>query len=148
MVDESAFKRVLVSANPQPCPFGRAILSGCCACSLVGRHYIAERETMVCSAPTAHAACVRVCDLFRRKSAFAIKELHDASRITHAQNMKIQCGGLHGLQLEVDGASAVDDVATLIAAARLKFGAAEQFPYTHIVRAVVAYQPRKRHGAE
>jgi hypothetical protein len=148
MVDESAFKRILVSANPQPCPFGRARLSGCCACSLVGRHYIAERETMVCSAAAAHAACAGLHELLRRKSAFAIKASHQSPRITHAQNMKIQCGGLHGLQLEVDGCSSVEDVAALVAAARLKFGEAERFPYTHIMRAVVAYQPRKQHGRE
>jgi hypothetical protein len=146
VVDESAFKRILGAANPQPCPFGRAILSGCCACSLVGRHYIAERETLVCPEPAAHAACAGLLDLLRRKSAFAIRAPGEPQRLTHAQNMKIQCGGLHGLQLEVDGASAVGDVAGLVAAASLKFGATEHFPYTHIVRAVAAFQPRKPHG--
>ncbi len=148
MVDEATFKRVLKSANPQPCPFDRALLSGCCACSLVDRHYIAERETLVCPQPAAQAACVEVLEQLRQNSVFAIRELRDAVQVTHAHNMKIQCGGLHGLQREVDGADDVADVAALVSMARKRYGAADRFPYQVIVRSVAAWQSRPRHGKE
>ncbi len=148
MVDEAAFKQILKAADPQACPFDHALLSGCCACTLVKRHGIAERESLVCTVSAAQADCVELQELLRHNSVFAIRELHDAALVTHAQNMKILCGGLRGLQREVDGAAKVDDVSALVAAAHREFGAAEQFPYQRIVRAIVAYQPRKRKVAE
>ncbi len=148
MVDEAAFKRILSSADPHACTFGRALLSGCCACSLADRQCIAEREAPVCRVPAARAACGELLDLLRHKSLFAIREPKDAAPLTHAQNMKIQCGGLHGLQREVDGSATVNDVAALVAAAKRKFGAADRFPYQNIVRAVAAYLPRHRHRQE
>ena len=144
MVDEAAFKRVANTAYPLPCPFGQALLAGCCACSRVTRHQIAEREALVCTLATAHQACTELHGLLRQNSQFAIRDIRDAAPITHAQHLKIQCGGLQGVQLEVDGSPLVADVYALVEAARQKFGTADQFPYEHIVRAVAAYRARKR----
>lgn len=135
----------MAQADPQVCPFDRAILSGCCACTLAARHSLAEREFMVCRSEVARERCFELLDLLRKNSAFAIGELHDSARLTHAQNMKIQCGGLRGLQFELDGGVSVTDVSDLVSRARRRFGAMTQFPYSHIVREVAGYQPRKRH---
>lgn len=146
MVDETAYRKVLRSANPQPCTFGKAILAACCKCPLVEKHYVAERETIACADAAAQAACVSLHEQLRHNSAFAIKQIHDNDPITHAQEMKLQCGGLQGLQQAVDGRDAVDNVAALVCATLAKFGNLDELPYAQIVQSVASYKIRKRHG--
>lgn len=148
MVDEAAFRQVVHSTNPQSCPFGKAILARCCACPLSGKRAIAERETVNCSRAAAREQCLALYKLLRGNSAFALKLVHADEPLTHAQKMKIQCGGLHGLQLALDDTDEVSDVAALVEAARGKFGSLEELPYSRIIQSVAAFQVRKPPGAE
>jgi hypothetical protein len=148
MVDETAFRQVLRSTDPLTCPFGKAILSGCCACPLVARHYIAERESVLCSDMSSRSDCVLLHEMLLHNSSFALKHIHDMEPLTHAQEMKVQCGGLHGLQHAVDGTDEVADVAALVRAACREFGSLEDLPYSLIVQSVASYKMRKRHDEE
>lgn len=148
MVDENTFRQVLRSGDHQPCPFGKAILARCCACSLAGRLAVAERETVNCTQAAAREQCLELYDLLRRNSLFALRLLHADEPLTHANNMKLQCGGLHGLQRALDDSGDVVDVAALVEAARNKFGSLEAFPYSQIVQSVSAFQLRKPHDRE
>ena len=47
-MDETAFRQVRKAAVELPCPFEKALLAGCCACSLSARMNIAEREAVAC----------------------------------------------------------------------------------------------------
>lgn len=146
-MDETAFRQVLGSMDTQSCPFDKAILAGCCACELAEKHYVAERETVVCTEDSACLSCLKLHGLLRHNSAFALRQIHDEAPITHAQEMKLQCGGLLGLQQALDGADTVADVAGLVAAAQQKFGSLENFPYAQIVQSVASFKLRKRHNA-
>lgn len=145
MVDETAFRQVLQSTEPLSCPFGKAILTACCDCSMVARHYIAERETPVCINATMQTVCQELHDLLIHNSAFALRHIHEEAPLTHAQEMKVQCGGLHGLQLAVDGAAEVHDVAALLKAAVQKFCNLDNLPYSRIVQSVASFKMRRRH---
>lgn len=147
-MDESAFRQVLHSSDPQACPFGKAILARCCACTLSRKQAIAEREVVLCSQTTARQQCRELHELLRRNSLFALKLIHADEPLTHAHNMKVQCGGLHGLQQAVDGAEEVADVAALVAAARKKFGSLDELPYSRIIQSVAEFRLRKPHGKE
>jgi hypothetical protein len=148
MVDESAFRQVLHSADPQACPFGKAILARCCACSLSRRQAIAEREVVSCTRAAVREQCCELYELLRRNSWFALKPVHAGEPLTHANNMKVQCGGLRGLQQALDATGEVGDVAALVEAARQKFGGLEELPYSQIIQSVAAFQLRKPHGRE
>lgn len=148
MVDEDAFRKELRAAAAQSCPFGKAILARCCACSLSDKHAIAERETVNCSQPSARGRCLELYGLLRRNSLFALRQLHVDDPLTHAQNMKIQCGGLLGLQFALDAATEVVDVVALVEAACHEFGSLDEFPYSRIVQSVSAFQLRKQHGKD
>jgi hypothetical protein len=145
MVDEAAFRKELHAADSQSCIFGKALLARCCACTLSRKRAIAEREAVNCSEPAARAQCRELYELLHRNSLFALKLLHADVPLTHAQNMKIQCGGLHGLQRALDGGTEVADVAGLLQAACHEFGDLEQLPYSQIVQSVAAFQLRKPH---
>lgn len=142
-MDETAFRQARGAVNPHPCPFEKAILARCCACPLSERRNIAERETAACREPTARASCVALRELLRRNSSFALKHPHIEGPLPHAQEMKVQCGGLLGLQQAVAPADGVNDVAGLVRAAQQEFGSLENLPYSKIVQSVVACQPRR-----
>ena len=145
-MDENAFRKELRATDRYACPFGRAILSRCCACSLAGKRAIAEREAVVCTKAAAHRQCERLYDLLYDNSQFALKRIHPDAPLTHAQNMKIQCGGLHGLQLLQNGSEQVSDAAALVQAMQQSYGDLEALPFSTIIQSVAAYQARKPHG--
>jgi hypothetical protein len=146
MMDESAFRQALHSSDPQACPFGKAILACCCACSLSRRAAIAEREAVICTRAAAREQCCKLYGLLRHNSVFALRLIHASDPLTHANNMKVQCGGLHGLQLALDATDEIGDVATLVETAREEFGSLEELPFSQVIQSVAAFRVRKPHG--
>jgi len=147
--------------TPRPCAFEKAILAHCCACSVAERQHIAEREAVVCGAPGAREQCAALRALLRQKSAFALKRTHVDAPLPHAQEMKVECGGLQGVQQALTPAAAVPaaveasasgaqglplvaDVRSLVQASAEKFGGLANLPYSLIVQSVVAYRIRRR----
>ena len=143
-MDELAFMQALGSVNPRPCAFGKVILSRHCACSNVNKRYAAEREMVACNVDAEREQCGALLDLLRQNSAFALKLTHVTPPLPHGPEMRVQCGGLQGLQQEMDGSAEVVDISALIAAARSKYGSLENLPYSKIVQSVVSCEVRKR----
>jgi hypothetical protein len=143
-MDETAFRQARKAAVEHPCPFEKALLSGCGACALAQRRNIAEREAVACREGSAREACAALLGLLRRNAAFALHLSHPEQRLTHAQEMKVQCGGLAGLQRTLAGNDEVGDVGALVQAACRSRGGLEGLPYSLIVQSVAAWQPRRR----
>lgn len=143
-MDELAFMHALGAINPKPCVFGKVILSRHCACSKVIKLYAAEREMVACSVDAEREQCGELLDLLRQNSAFALKLTHVVPPLPHGPEMRVQCGGLQGLQREVDGSEVVVDVSALVASAKVKFGSLDNLPYSKIVQSVVACEVRKK----
>lgn len=133
-------RRVL---NPHPCPFEKAILARCCACSLAVRLSISERETVACESEPARETCARLRAQLRQNSLFALKAA-PGTPLPHAKEMKAMCGGLLGLQQEVEPGEEVADVHALVVAALGRFGSLEALPYSKIMPAVAAFELRRR----
>jgi hypothetical protein len=134
----------LGSVNPKPCAFGKVILSRHCACSNVNKRYAAEREMVACNVDAEREQCGVLLDLLRQNSAFALKLTHVTPPLPHGPEMRVQCGGLQGLQHEIDGSEDVVDICALIAVARVKYGSLENLPYSKIVQSVVSCEVRKK----
>jgi len=151
-MDETAFRQARGAVNPQPCAFDKAILARCCACSLAERQNIAEREAVACSSPAAREQCAVLRALLRQKSSFALKLTQLEGPLPHSKVMKVECGGLLGVQLAVapeavpaaEGLPQVADVHSLVRAAQATFGLLSNLPYSTIVQSVVAYRIRRR----
>jgi hypothetical protein len=143
-MDETAYRQTRRAAIDHPCPFEQALLTRCAACALEQRRHIAEREAVACVDAEARAACTALLGLLRRNAAFALHRVRQEERLTHAQEMKVQCGGLAGLQQALTGADTVDDVSALMRAARRSRGGLEDLPWSEIVQSVAAWQPRRR----
>lgn len=145
-MDETAFRQARDAVNPHPCPFEKAILARCCACPLSEPRHIAEREAVACREPAARESCVALRGLLRRNSAFALKHPPIEGPLPHAQEMKVQCGGLAGLQRTLADAEEVGDIHTLVQAACRSPGGLAGLPYSAIIQSVAAYQTRRRAG--
>jgi len=160
-MDESAFRRARDAMTPRPCAFEKALLAGAGGCTLATRRNIAEREAVACASLSAREECAQLCRLLRQKSAFALKLTQVEGPLSHAQEMKVECGGLRGLMqalaadVEVtaavasaaaakQGAASAADVRGLVQSCSAKYGGLVNLPYSLIVQSVVAYQNRRR----
>lgn len=143
-MDEAAFRRTLSEAVARPCPFERAILRSCAACRMAERIQIAERELVTCQSAACHHRCGEFYERLRQSFAFALGKPKIAAPLPHGQEMRVQCGGLMGLQQIISGDTAVENIDQLLDQALKQWGAADEMPFSAIVHAASAY--KGRHG--
>lgn len=143
-MDETAFRQARKAAVEHPCPFEKALLSGCGTCALAQRRNIAEREAIACRDGAAREACASLLGLLRRNATFALHLPHPDERLTHAHEMKVQCGGLAGLQQTLTDAAEIGDIHALVQAACRSPGGLAGLPYSAIIQSVAAFQMRRR----
>ena len=148
MVDEAAFRHIRGEINRLPCIFERALLARHAVCELAVGHQIAERETVACSQPAAHADCAKMEELLRQKSSFALGLTATQRILPHAMVMKIQCGGLDGLKALLDAEALAPNARRLVRLARERYGDLGELPFSEIVKGMAAWKVRRRHGGE
>jgi hypothetical protein len=138
-MDETAYRQTLTAAIPRNCPFEKTILTHCAACVEAEKHNIAEREVVSCNRELAHERCNRLRELLRHNFVFALGKLHINGPLPHAQEMRMQCGGMRGIQFQMDGNDEVRNVSELLAMAERKYGGLEQLPFSEIIKRANAY---------
>ncbi len=147
MVEEDEYRSTYHRVNERRCVFEKAVLSRRCACTLSTRFYLADREGIACDSGTAHRRCNHFIRLLRENARFALKITTLDSELPHAKEIKVQNGGLLGLQkiLRSDlGQEKVADVAALTVLGESTFGSLEQFPYKEIVKFIATFEGRRR----
>lgn len=147
-MDENAYREAYRAANPLECPFGKAILTSHFHCEKSTRVLLAERVAVGCKDAAMRDGCAVLLDSMRHKALFALKITHIEMEIPHAKEMKVQCGGLLGLQSalypELAGKGEVGNVLALVQEARRRFDDLEALPYGEIMKSVVTYEGRRR----
>jgi hypothetical protein len=130
------------------CPFSAPLVTRQFGCT-VSQEVIHRGGTEInCTDAAAHARCDR---LFQRLKAEALPAFgveDDLLSMPHSVLVKIQYGGLLGLQRLLQAtpqvAERVEDVRTLVAEAALRFG--DQPPCAPLVEDITAFKPRARRG--
>jgi hypothetical protein len=146
-MEENEYKKTFRTLNSAPCVFAKAILRRCCTCSRSEKLYIAEREVVSCISPGGRQRCAEVLEVLRDKATFALKLSHIDAPLPHAKELKVQCGGMLGLQesLTHEAADLVTDIHQLLEHSFEEYGGAEALPYTEVVRTITSFLPRKKH---
>jgi hypothetical protein len=144
-MDEAAFRQVLSEAIERPCTFEKALQTRCVTCNLAGRIQIAEREVVACRNADSLSRCTALHDLLRHNFSFALKKATDDTVLSHAQEMRVQCGGLRGIQLVLNGHCETEDVDALLADILRRWGSLDDIPYSEVVHAAAGCY-RGRHG--
>lgn len=146
-MDENAYRQAYRAANPVACPFGKAILTGQFSCEKSARVLIAERVAVSCKEVAARDRCAALLDALRHKALFTLKITHVDDEIPHAKEMKVQCGGLLGLQLavypEMTG-NGVANIYGLVEQVMRQFDDIGSLPYGDIVKSIATYEGRRR----
>jgi hypothetical protein len=142
--NEDAYRLARKAYIAHSCPFERALLSRCVTCARSRRLNLAEREAIACDDAAMQVNCQVFHHALHENAQFALKINPDAPW-PFGKEIRAQCGGVRGLaealQLPADETS---DIATVLQQGQGRYGQAEDFPYSEIMRAVVHYEPRKR----
>lgn len=146
MLDENAYRTTYTEVNPIQCVFERAILCRCCGCECSIRRNIAEREAAGCKDAASHDLCAELKKELRRAAAFTLKLAHPDEPVPHTKELKLQCGGLLGVERisSPDAAGPVVNIIGALSAAAKRFDGLANLPYQEIIHAVHAYEPRPR----
>jgi len=123
------------------CVFAKAILARAACCELAERHAVAERDLLECPSPTARINCTTLAALLHERARFALRLPPPGRVMVHAQALRLQCGGLLGLQQALGAAA--PDVHRLVGAAHERCGSLTELPWASIVQALVAWQARR-----
>ena len=147
-MDQDAFRTTYREINERFCAYEKGILTNNCACSLAHKFCIAEREGVHCASDEAQATCVQLLDLLRRQARFALKTTSDRTALPHAKAMRIQVGGLRGIEAALNPNQPVPariaDIRRTIETAIAEYGSLADLPFQEIVKQIAAYQGRQR----
>ena len=147
-MEEAEFRKTYNEIRELACPFEKALLSRQCNCSMARRFNLAEREGVSCTAWKARRDCNAFLALLRDRARFALGLTAVSGPLPHAKEIKLQMGSLTGLQqvlpTEKLPAPPLKDIHALVAAARQQFGSLDGLPFSAIMKAVSAYQGRRR----
>ena len=129
------------------CPFSKPIIGRWCRCEFAR---VADPERcagkMTCTrAGLYRERCVALNQLLRERARFVLGTRETGVELTHAQSMKIRCGGLLGMQRVLaltPGKPPV--VLAVIDLAEERYGSLENFPFNEIVQDIRAFSHRKK----
>lgn len=124
------------------CVFANALLTRSAVCELSHRLALAERDQLLCSHPVARTNCATLAALLHERARFALRLPPPGRPLVHAQVMRLQCGGLAGLQHSLQAVE--PDVHRMVGQAQSRHGSLADLPFEQLVQAIVAWQPRRR----
>jgi hypothetical protein len=147
-VDEDNYKDAYRSYNQRRCVFEKAINARRCRCELSKRFNLADREGVTCLDDTGNQYCKEILGLLRQNASFALQMTKVPGPLPHAKEMKVQVGGMLGMQkLLQPGLAGNEDVHNIDGLNRLaleKYGRLENLPFTEIVQTIVSFKGRQR----
>ena len=145
-MDETQYRDTYKSINATRCWFEKAINSRKCKCALMERFNLADREGVRCTRKEAQLQCDALLANLRSKALFALQMTKVDGPLPHAKELKVQLGGMLGLQTslqpELSEADTVENIHATIEQAIAEFGTIEQFPFVEIVKTVVQIEGR------
>lgn len=144
-MDESAFRQSMASVIERPCSFEKAVLARCVSCARSERVQIAERELVSCQTLASLSRCNELHLHLRRAFAFALGKPDVTVPLPHAQEKRVQCGGLQGIQYVLNDRPEVENVDALLDDTLQQWGALADIPYSEVVHAA-ARNYKGRHG--
>ncbi len=131
------------------CPFSATLLTddfGCRNAAGIVRRGGAE---IACTSEAAHARCLRLFQQLKENALPAFGVADDLLQMPHSVQVKIQYGGLLGLQRITSPAvvpiSAVEDIDQLVSSAAEQFSTLDDIPFSELCEDMTGYRlPRRR----
>lgn len=147
-MEENQYRDTYHSINQCRCVFEKSINSRRCHCSLSHRFCLADREGVSCNVDLAQKRCQTLLQTLRNNAIFAMRLTRIDGALPHGKEVKVQNGGLLGLQVlldpEYDTQSGIQDIHQLISQAIEQYKSMDAFPYDEIVKQIACFEGRAR----
>ncbi|MFA7386321.1 MAG: hypothetical protein WCZ87_01525 [Thiohalobacteraceae bacterium] len=147
-MEEDEYRSTYKAVNERRCVLEKALNNRKGTCSQSERFYLADREGVGCKADLAQRRCQDLLTRMRDAARFSLQMTHIGGPLPHNKEIKVQAGGLLGLQLllhpECGDADQVTDIFALLNEAEIRYGGPVDFPYQDIVKQIARYQSRSR----
>jgi hypothetical protein len=147
-MEEDEYRATYHTVNERRCVLEKALNTRKVTCSHAERFCLADREGVGCKTDAAQYRCQALLTRMRDGARFALQMTHIGGPLPHNKEIKVQAGGLLGLQAQLfperHDSDEVDDVFGLLNAADARFGAIADFPYQDIVQYIARYKNRTR----
>ncbi|WJW76104.1 hypothetical protein QVG61_03150 [Thiohalobacter sp. IOR34] len=144
-MDEDEYRAAYRAVNANRCIFEKAINSRRASCSRMRRFCLADREGVGCEAGEGRQRCTEFLERMRDSARFALQLTQVGGPLPHNREIRVQLGGLLGLQALVGAAGdSVRDVAATLSGAIERYGRLADLPYSELVKDVARFRGRQR----
>jgi hypothetical protein len=147
-MEEDEYRSTYQAVNERRCVLEKALNTRKVTCSHSERFYLADREGVGCKSDSAQRRCQNLLTCMRDAARFSLQMTHIGGPLPHNKEIKVQAGGLLGLQAllhpERGDSDEVTDVFGLLNEAEIRFGGPVDFPYQEIIKQITRYQNRSR----
>ena len=147
-MEEQEYKNTYKAVNERRCIFEKTINSRRSTCAQSRRFHLADREGIACNSAAGKALCTELLDRMRSKARFALHTTNASGPLPHAREIKVQTGGMLGLQAVVypDRAASqnVDNILGIIDQALEEYQNLDHLPYDVIVQSIVKFEGRRK----
>lgn len=148
-MEEDEYKHSYQQLTQIACVFEKALTNNRAKCSQARHFCLADREGYACGSATYAATCCQLLQNLRENSRFSLKLKIVVDALPHNMEIRVQAGGLQGLDKALSGETAgLADIHALVASASKTYGGLAALPYTEIVQSVAQYQGRKRRSRQ
>jgi hypothetical protein len=127
------------------CVFAKALMARAAVCELAERRAVAERDIIECPSPVARTNCTTLAALLHERARFALRLPGPGQPLIHAQALRLQCGGLKGMQRALE--APLPDVHQMVGAAHERHGSLTDLPWESIVQFLAQWQPHRSRRA-
>ncbi len=149
-MEEDEYRATYKTVNNRRCVLEKALNTRKVTCSHAERFCLADREGVGCKTDAAQQRCQAMLTRMRDGARFALQMTHIGGPLPHNKEIKVQAGGLLGLQAQLYPERAdsdeVSDVFALLNAADARFGGIAELPYQDMVQHIARYKSRTRRG--
>ncbi len=152
-MDEDYFRATYKQLNPDRCCFEKSITAKRCSCQYAIKFLLASREGVKCNNQESKEKCLLFLSTLRDHARFALKQTKIDGPLPHKKEIKIQVGGLLGLQNAIDLTNSsdkrnIDNIIILLKNAINNFRSIEEYPYDDIIQSVVNFEIRSKHKSK
>ena len=166
-MDEDQYRKTYQEVNQQRCVFEKLILLRYGSCQNAEKLFLAEREAMACHSTAGQTQCLQLLNELRQNARFSLHLTSLDGPLPHAQEIKVQAGGIFGLQqalkkedtantanlsdeklrFDEEQKKPIDNVSQVIEQGLDKFGDFSNFPYSEIVKSILHFSLPKRRNS-
>lgn len=146
-MDEDEYKATYNEIAAVRCVFEKALTNNLAKCTLSQHFCLADREGYSCKSAEKASICSELLKNIRENSRFLFKLVRTGEPLPHNMEIRVQVGGIEGLNNTLHPEHAQKNVADVVAVvdeAVSTYGSLAKLPYREIVQTVAAMKVRKR----